>query len=124
MPYPFGTQIDPQLTTFVTSPNGAIVPGPQFRTNGLVFNRKGFILAKTQIPFPGAQVPVAHGFHTLVAQSGYFLGVATLNDQIDAMLQPCAVQQFSTLQCSGARAHLREWTRFVLATQLSTFPAL
>jgi hypothetical protein len=124
MPYQFGFQMDPQLTTFVTLPNGAMVPGPQIRPNGLVFNRKGLMLAKAAVPFPGAPVPLAHGFHTLVAQSGNFLGVAALNDQIDPMLQPCYASQFSSPQCAGAYAHLKEWTRFVLATQLSTFPAL
>lgn len=124
MPYQFGYQVDPQLTTFVTLPNGAMVPGPQIRPNGLIFNRKGLTLAKAAMPFPGAPVPLAHSFHTLVAQSGNFLGVAALNDQIDPMLQACYASQFSGPQCAGAYAHLKEWTRFVLATQLSTFPAL
>ena len=124
MPYQFGAQLDPQLTTFMTLPNGSMQPGPQVRPNGLVFNRKGFSLAKAAIPFPGAKVPLAHGFHTLVAQSASFMGVAALNDQIDSMLEQCLAQQLSSPQCSRSKAHLREWTRFVLATQLSTFPAL
>jgi S1-C subfamily serine protease len=123
LPYQFGAEIDPQLTTFITLPNGAMMPGPQTRSNGLVFNRKGFTLAKAAMPFPGAPVPLAHGFHTLVAQSGAFMGVAALNDQIEATLQQCLVQQMSKPQCASASAHLREWTRFVLAAQLSTFPA-
>lgn len=124
IPYQFGWQIDPALTTFVMMPNGAMLPGPQHRPNGLVFNRKGFILAKKAMPFPGAPVPLAHSFHTLVAPSGNFLGIAALNDEIDVNLQQCITQQLSGPQCSGAYTHLHEWTRFVLATQLSTFPAL
>ena len=123
MPYQFGFLIDPQLTTFSAS-NMGLVPGPQFRPNGLVFNRKGFTLAKVQVPFPGAPVPLAHAFHTLVAQSGAFLGVASLNDEIDPALMHCVTQQFSMPVCQRARSHLKEWTRFILATQLSTFPAI
>lgn len=124
MPYQFGFLPDPNLTTYVLQ-SGIPIPGPQFRPNGLVFNRKGFALLKAPIRHQGETVPLAHAFHTLVAQSSRFLGVASLNDEIDAGLQQCLMQrQLGTASCSRQRAHLREWTRFVLATQLSTFPAL
>ena len=124
MPYMYGAQIDPQLTTFMTLPNGQWVPGPQVRPNGLMFNRKGFGLPKQPMPFPGAHVPMAHGFHTLVAQSGNFLGVAALNDEVDPSLGQCIAAGFPRNPCARSQEHLREWTRFILATQLSTFPAL
>lgn len=123
VPYQFGGQIDPQLTTFVTTPTG-LFPGPQIRSNGLVFNRKGFLIAKAAMPFPGAPVPLAHVFLTLVAQTGHFLGVASLNDGIDSLMDACLARNFLGADCSGAKSHLQTWTRFVLATQLSTFPTL
>lgn len=123
IPYNFGALPDPQLTTYVTNPmTGQSFPGPQLRDNGLIFNRKGFSLAKRPMRFPGDVVPVAHGFHTLVARSGNFLGVATLNDEVNPMIYACTSQNPPPMGCVGAVTHLREWTRFVLATQLSTFP--
>lgn len=122
LPQTFGLQIDPQLTTFITAPNGIVAPGPQVRDNGLMFNRKGFMLAKRPPQFPGETVPLAHVFHTLVARSGAFLGVATVNAEINPLLTTCGTPMQPAYGCVGAQAHLAEWTRFVLATQLSTFP--
>lgn len=123
MPYNYGAQIDPQLSTLVPNALGQLVPGRQDRANGLVFNRKGFTLAKRPAQFPGDIVPLAHGFHTLVARSGSFLGVAALNDAIDPRVYACRSPNPPAIGCVGAMLHLSEWTRFVLATQLSTFPA-
>jgi hypothetical protein len=123
MAYNFGFQLDPQLTTLVANPmTGLPMPGPQMRDNGLIFNRKGFALAKRPMQFPGDAVPMAHAFHTLVARSGSFLGVATLNDEINPLIYRCGTPGAPAVGCIGASAHLAEWTRFVLATQLSTFP--
>jgi hypothetical protein len=123
MPYNFGFQVDLQLTTWVPNPmTGMPMPAPQVRDNGLIFNRKGFTLAKRPMQFPGDVVPLAHGFHTLVARSGSFLGVATLNDEINPLIYRCSSNDPPSVGCIGASAHVAEWTRFVLATQLSTFP--
>lgn len=115
-PYGFGFQIDPQLTTF-QFPN---VPGPLFRDN-MVFNRKGFSQPKQ--PYFGPNTPMAHSFETLVAKSGTFLGVGTINDNVPANLGLCLQSMGNMPGCGAAIAHLHEWSRFVLATQLSTYPA-
>lgn len=106
--------IDPQLTTFQHN-----IPGPQVRRDGLVFNRKGFIYA---LQTGGS----AHIFSTLVARSGTFLGVATLNSRSDPHLGICFSNEamLSHPDCQQARRHANEWTHFVLATQLSTYPSI
>jgi hypothetical protein len=110
--------IDPALTTF-TQPN---VPGPQLRDNGMVFNRKGFIHSLVMSPGPGS--PSAHSFETLIAKAGTFLGVGTINRQRHPQMDVCAQNGWPPVpQCADARTHLLEWTRFILATQLSTYPA-
>lgn len=119
IPYNFGLTIDPQLTTF-QAPG---VPGPQFRANGMVFTRKGFILPKQPAMFPGAVVPFAHAFETLVANAGTFLGVGTINHDQPPWLNQCVMTGAGDPRCASAFAHLHEWTHFVLATQLSTYPA-
>lgn len=113
-PYNFGFEIDPALTT----------QGPQFRDNGMVFNRKGFTQPKVYwvpgMPFP----PLAHSFETLIAKSGSFLGVGTLNnDMPQGQLQRFCLQGGQMPACPAVLANIVEWTRFILATQLSTYPA-
>lgn len=78
-PYQFGFQYDPALTTI----------GPQFRENGPVFNRKGFLQAK-QFAAVGSAVPMAHTFETLIAKNGSFVGVGTLNDDVPAAMALCS----------------------------------
>ncbi len=113
----FDVSFDPQLTT--VTPMG--VPGPQFRENGMVFNRKGFTHAK--VPFHGPTTPIAHSFETLIAKAGTFLGVGTVNGEISAQLQRCLQMGMQTEICALVRRHVKVWTHFVLATQLSTYPA-
>lgn len=114
----FGFQFDPQLTTL--SPMTG-QPGPNFRDNGLVFNRKGIMSPK--IPFQGPGTPILHSFETLIARSGTFLGVLTINDEVTQDLQRCLQLGMLHPSCNATRDHVRVWTHFVLATQLSTFPA-
>lgn len=111
-PYPYGFQIDPSLTT----------NGPQFRENGLVFNRKGFAQAK-QMVMAGSLAPLAHTFETLIAKNQSFVGIGTLNDAVPQGLAACSQSGGRLPGCDGMIRHLEEWTRFVLATQLSTFPS-
>ena len=113
-PYNFGFEIDPGLTT----------QGAQFRDNGMVFNRKGFSQPKIYwvpgMPFP----PLAHTFETLIANSGTFLGVGTLNNDVPQFqLRQACLQGAQMPACPTVLANLAEWTRFILATQLSTYPA-
>jgi len=113
--------VDPQLTTFQLNNFGMPVPALQFRENGMVFFRKGFTQPKQ--PFTGPATPMAHSFETLVAKAMTFLGVGTINDDLPAQLGPCV--QFGAIeqpQCAPALRHLKEWTHFILATQLSTYP--
>jgi hypothetical protein len=112
----YGFQYDPQLTTL--SPNG--MPGPNFRENGLVFNRKGGMSPK--VPFYGPQTPILHSFETLIARSGTFLGVGTINEEVTRDLSRCLLVGMGDRTCAGTRQHVRDWTHFILATQLSTFP--
>lgn len=120
VPQEFGFQIDPNLTTF-TAPH---MPGPLLRPNGMPFNRKGFSYATQPQRFIGEAVPFAHLFLTLATGANSFLGVSTLNARVHPFLQACRMNNGPTLQgCVDAQAHQRQWTRFVLATQLSTFPA-
>lgn len=114
----FGFQFDAQLTTL--SPTTG-QPGPNFRDNGLVFNRKGIISPK--IPFQGPGTPILHSFETLIARSGAFLGVVTINSEVTRDLQRCLQLGMLHPSCRATREHVRVWTHFVLATQLSTFPA-
>ena len=114
-PYNFGFEIDPALTT----------QGAQFRDSGMVFNRKGFTQPKAYwvpgMPFP----PLAHTFETLIANAGTFLGVGTVNnDMPQGQLQRICLQGGQMPACSAVLANVAEWTRFILATQLSTFPAI
>lgn len=112
-PYAYGFMPDPSLTTM----------GPQFRDNGMVFNRKGFTQPKT-LWVPGAPAPhLAHTFETLIAKSGSFLGVGTLNDDMPANAMWCLQQGDGAPGCENTTAHIREWTHFILATQLSTYPS-
>jgi S1-C subfamily serine protease len=119
VPAAFNFQLDTNLTTF-SYPN---VPGPLMRPNGMLFNRKGFSYATQPQRFPGEAVPFAHLFLTLATGPGSFLGVATVNARVHPFLQACAMNNTAMQGCIDAAAHQRTWTRFVLATQLSTFPA-
>jgi hypothetical protein len=111
---------DPQLTTVQL--NG--MPGPQFRENNMVFNRKGMMYLKG-LPVPGTQTggtQAGHVFETLVAKGGTFLGVGTVNDELPPQLSACVQTGNTTGICVPAIQHLKEWTHFILATQLSTYP--
>jgi S1-C subfamily serine protease len=112
-PFPF--QMDLALTTF----QGIGIPGPQLRDNGMVFNRKGYSHSKGYLAPPNV---VAHSFETLVAKGGSFMGVGTINDNRPLDLLQCVSSPFVP-QCQGAREYLKEWTLFILATQLSTYPS-
>jgi hypothetical protein len=113
-PYNFGFQFDPALTT----------QGPQLRDNGMVFNRKGFTQPKS-FWSPGMPAPAfAHTFETLIAKAGTFLGVGTLNnDMPPPELQRFCLQGGQMPVCAVVLRNLAEWTHFILATQLSTYPA-
>lgn len=110
---------DPQLTTTVVN-NNQVFPGPQFRANGLVFTRKGLMYPK--LPQQGPSSPILHVFETLIAKSGTFLGVATINNEVNPALTPCLTTNFAGNGCESVRDDLDTWTHFVLATQLSTYP--
>jgi hypothetical protein len=91
----------------------------------MVFNRKGYIHAKgpwnAGMPMP---TDVEHSFETLIAKSGSFLGVGTINSDLPTNLAACVQNQGQLPGCPhDSIAYLHEWTRFILATQLSTYPA-
>jgi len=115
----FQYYIDPHLTTFQTGTNAA---GPHFRPNGMVFTRKGFI----NLIQPAPHLETVHSFETLVAHSDTFLGVGVINDDVNQLIEGCHRQpdMYSKSVCSDAKAHMQEWAHFVLATQLSTYPAI
>ncbi len=113
-PYNFGFESDRALTT----------PGPQFSDNGMVFNRKGFSQPKMYWTPGMPPPPLAHTFETLIANAGVFLGVGIVNnDMPSGDLQRFCLQGGQAPVCGLVIRNLREWTHFILATQLSTFPA-
>lgn len=89
--------------------------GPQFRQDGLVINRKAFFIGKQALG-PG-KFRAIHQFETVMARGGSFVGVATINKQVD---QCWNGNQFGL--CSFDPNYLEEWAHFVLATQMSTYP--
>lgn len=116
------SQFDPTLTTTAINPmTGQPMPGAQMRDGGLIFTRKALSLYQRAAQFYGDQVPQGHVFETLVARSGHFLGVATINQLVDPRWMACTNNpQYPG--CADAFRNRRNWTRYVLATQLSTFP--
>ena len=114
---PFGQplQVDTGLSTL--GPQGLLT-----RQDGLVFNRKGVIFG--QMTQDGLHF--SHLFETLMARSGTFVGVLTVNRDYRFVPPVCAVEG-ETPECLAAAVAVREqmpgWTPFVLATQLSTYPA-
>jgi trypsin-like peptidase len=91
------------------------LPQGQLRNDGFLVNRKAFTINRS----PFAQViDGMHQFETIMTRSGAFVGVATVNFDLKRCLTP--VGQF--LSCPMDSNYLAEWTRFVLGTQLATFP--
>lgn len=90
----------------------------QERTDGLVSNHKGSF---------GVDVitgrPPVHVFEALLARSGTFAGVASYNKSVDPMISQC-VNWSGSQNCTSAMEHLREWSRFVFAVELSTYTAI
>ena len=111
--YQFGFMVDPLLTTL----------GPQPGNEGMVFNRKAFSGAYGPND-PKSQTYYRHAFESLLARSRTFLGVATLNDMVPVTLGSCVALNYPTPQCRELKSAADEWIRFVLATQLSTYPAI
>jgi hypothetical protein len=123
------SRYDASLTTTVMHPiTGQPIPGPLVRGNPndvdslLVFNRAGLSMYARPLQFIGDQPPYGHLFRALAARSRHLLAAATLYANVDPMIAPCRNQGGNALGCVGALQHQRQWTRFVLATQLSTFP--
>lgn len=122
------SQYDANLTTTVMNPmTGMAVPGPQVRGNPndidnlLVFNRAGLSMYARPPQFMGEQPPYGHLFRALAARSRHLLATATIYAHVDPMIASCRLQP-AAMGCVGAHQHQRQWTRYVLATQLSTFP--
>lgn len=125
VPYQFGFRWDLVLTKFALNNFGqpilAAGPLPQTRNDGLVFTRKGFIHPKT----PNApQGPVANSFEMLAARNGAFMGAGTINDDVPLLLGQCKAINWSAPSCAPIYAQFKEWTLFVLCTQLSTYPVI
>lgn len=115
-------QLDPHLTTGVTNPyTGQIQPMSQTRPNGLVFQRRAQFMQHMP-PAPGLP-RVSHAFETLVARNDSFLGVATFNRDRPVLIETC-MSTPTTSMCRAPMAHLKEWLRYLLATQLSTYPSI
>jgi hypothetical protein len=111
--------MDPHLTIGAIDPmSGTYLPQRQMRADGMVFLRKGWFLSHSVDPRAGLD---GHLLETLAARSNSFLGVALINHRRDPMLETCASAP-TTAMCGPAMAHLREWARYILATQLSTYP--
>lgn len=100
-----------------TQPDMHLSTGPlQVTPLGTAFMRQGQFLLQAPGQITG------HVFETWAARNDTALGVATVNNDRPLMLDACA-QAPTTAMCRGAMVHLREWTLYILATQLSTYPA-
>ena len=88
--------------------------GPQLRADGFVVNRKGAM----GVPF-GANTAI-HFFETLMARGGTFVGIMTYNNRM-RQYQMCTANP-AAYGCSEVLDELAQWTRFLLATRLSTYP--
>jgi S1-C subfamily serine protease len=121
--YAFGWVFDLVLSKLLLDAYGqpvlALGPVPETRSDGLVFTRKGFIHPKSAA---GPQGPIAASFETLAARNGSFMGVGTINDEVSKQMVGCAAVQWAAPGCEPVYAHFKEWTHFILATQLSSFP--
>ena len=113
---------DVHLTTGANDPyTGQYRPLTQTRPNGLVFARKAQFMQHMPSG-PGLPMRVSHAFETLVARNDSFLGVASFNHDRPTLIETCMAAP-STAMCRGPMAHLQEWLRYLLATQLSTYPS-
>jgi S1-C subfamily serine protease len=101
----YGYNIDPALT----------LPGGQWRADGFLVNRKAFTIAKSP---PAPQFQAIHQFETIMHRGGTFVGVGTINSNFMRCLQPNGVYGL----CTFDQNYLSEWTRFILGTQLATYP--
>lgn len=114
-------QFDAHLTTGAPDPaTGRYTPVTQTRPNGLVFARKAQFMQHMPTA-PGLPMRVSHAFETLVARNDSFLGVATFNHDRPLLIETC-MNTPATAMCRAPMAHLQEWLRYILATQLSTYP--
>ena len=86
------------------------------RSDGFLVNRKAFTIAKSP---PGMMVNFIHQFETIMHRGGTFVGVATVNSNWTRCMQANGQWNF----CAPADPeYLLEWARFVLGTQLATYP--
>ena len=93
------------------------------RTDGLVFNRKGATVFEAS-PMPPGYRSVVHLFETLLSRSGTFVGIRVANETYGDLIQACLYGSGPKPPgCNATEQQVREWVPFVLATQLSTFPA-
>ena len=116
-------QPDPHLTTGAINPaTGQYQVVSQTRPSGLVFERKAVFMQ--QMPAgPGLPPRVTHAFQTRVALNDSFLGVAIFNRDRPVLIETC-MSAPSTAMCAAPMAHLKTWLRYLLATQLSTYPSI
>jgi hypothetical protein len=125
VPYGFGWQWDPFLTKFPLdafgNPNVAMGPTPETRSDGLVFTRKGFLHPRTQFGFQG---PWASSFETLASRNGSFMGVGTVYHEVPVQMGQCSLAGWLVPGCEQTYAQFKEWTHFIMSTQLSTYPVI
>lgn len=112
-----------QIVTPKISPNLGSYPdqvlttwGPQQRSDGLVVNRKAYFFGRQQLG-PG-RFKATHQFETLMARDGTFVGISTFNNDVEQCVNP--VGQY--VLCNRSQQYLQQWAKFVLATQMSTYP--
>ncbi|QOV66933.1 serine protease [Citrobacter sp. BDA59-3] len=112
-----------QIVTPKISPNLGSYPdqvlttwGPQQRSDGLVVNRKAYFFGRQQLG-PG-RFKATHQFETLMARDGTFVGISTFNNDVEQCVTP--VGQY--VLCHSSPQYLQQWAKFVLATQMSTYP--
>lgn len=112
----FEQAIVPQYAGYMMQPDIFLTsPGPSLRPDGLVVNRKGVML------FSPLTAQAIHVAETLMARGGTVAGIAAVNHSYGQQYQPCIFAPGS-YQCQLVADELTEFTKFVLAVQLSTYP--
>lgn len=86
------------------------------RPDGLVVNRKAIFVAKKMLA-PG-RVKAIHQFETIMARGGSFVGIGMINNDVEQ----CFNSMNQPVLCTIDPDYLREWAKFVFATQMSTYP--
>jgi hypothetical protein len=120
----FGGMLEGTLSRVPRDGAGRPIPGvgpvSENRSDGLVFSRRGLVHFKS--PFRGPGAPLSVTFDTRAARNGSFMGVASISEDVPANTVQCEASGWTLQGCELTHRYFREWTHFLVSTQLSTYP--